>query len=476
MVLKSTNLNPESHHKNIIVIGSGIGGLSAALELLENGYSVSVIEKDSGPGGNMKSIVYDDFVVDIGFRRYYCRIPEVLAFFKKVMCEDFIPYQHRIGVLYHNSIYDRDPVFSGQTRGMSAFTLARGLVNLLKMRLLHLFTKPINFEQRAYFLKGRLFTKVFSQGYYEKLKGRLWKDLPPDYNAEGIDKKSGFIPSFLKRVQHGVDDQHAWYHPKQGSHTLINSVYSKVQFLGGRFLFNARVKSIGKHVNGSWQVSLWHEGVEKMLETNFIVSSLPVEVSASLVFRESQHWSAMNKVNRNVLIVYFFLNSPPNFSHNCLRVTEPNTPIARITNYGSYFVDMVPQNKGCLGIEIFCSDLDVWMRQEDEELIQLTMEFCTRAGLFDPQTIVHHIVRRIVNTEVASSWEDYREDNHRMKLFDELSNVPGFYQINRTGIDKTIFAAIEAVKAIKNGHWESYMIRTAPNVKESWKSDLPSST
>jgi len=50
----------------IIIIGSGIAGLTAAWCLQQGGHDVEVLERDAGPGGRMRSEQRGDFVVDRG--------------------------------------------------------------------------------------------------------------------------------------------------------------------------------------------------------------------------------------------------------------------------------------------------------------------------------------------------------------------------------------------------------------------------
>ena len=52
--------------KKIIIIGSGLGGLSTALRLSHKGYDVTVLEKHSTPGGRLNIIEQDGFRFDMG--------------------------------------------------------------------------------------------------------------------------------------------------------------------------------------------------------------------------------------------------------------------------------------------------------------------------------------------------------------------------------------------------------------------------
>ncbi|WP_161890842.1 phytoene desaturase family protein [Pontibacter russatus] len=59
----------------VIVIGSGFSGLSAATCLAEMGYAVTVLEKNSGPGGRARSFSAEGFTYDMGPSWYW--MPDV---------------------------------------------------------------------------------------------------------------------------------------------------------------------------------------------------------------------------------------------------------------------------------------------------------------------------------------------------------------------------------------------------------------
>jgi len=52
--------------KKVIIIGSGLGGLSTALRLSNEGYDITFLEKHSTPGGRLNTIEQDGFRFDMG--------------------------------------------------------------------------------------------------------------------------------------------------------------------------------------------------------------------------------------------------------------------------------------------------------------------------------------------------------------------------------------------------------------------------
>lgn len=57
---------PPNKRKSIPIIGSGLGGLSAAIRLAHAGYDVTIYEKNPTPGGKARSLVQNGFRFDTG--------------------------------------------------------------------------------------------------------------------------------------------------------------------------------------------------------------------------------------------------------------------------------------------------------------------------------------------------------------------------------------------------------------------------
>lgn len=53
-------------HYDIVIIGSGLGGLVSAIILAKEGYSVCVLEKNNQFGGNLQTFVRDKTIFDTG--------------------------------------------------------------------------------------------------------------------------------------------------------------------------------------------------------------------------------------------------------------------------------------------------------------------------------------------------------------------------------------------------------------------------
>ena len=68
---------------HIIIIGAGVTGLTCALKLINQGYNVTVLEKESTVGGLAKTIEYKGCMSDLGPHQFCTENPELL---KKLIC------------------------------------------------------------------------------------------------------------------------------------------------------------------------------------------------------------------------------------------------------------------------------------------------------------------------------------------------------------------------------------------------------
>ena len=69
--------------KKVIILGSGPTGLITAWKLLEEGFHVTIIEKNSITGGLCRSWKYKDFILDTGPHIFHTPDRELKKFWKE---------------------------------------------------------------------------------------------------------------------------------------------------------------------------------------------------------------------------------------------------------------------------------------------------------------------------------------------------------------------------------------------------------
>lgn len=85
--------------KNVLIAGSGLGGLAAALRLAKRGYKGEIHEKNSNAGGRLNQLKRDGFTFDTG-----------PSFFS--MSYEFTEFANDCGIIMPFDYYEQDPLYS----------------------------------------------------------------------------------------------------------------------------------------------------------------------------------------------------------------------------------------------------------------------------------------------------------------------------------------------------------------------------
>ena len=91
---------------DIVVVGGGPSGLAAALEAVENGARVTVLERLDRPGGLCRTLTFEGCRFDIGPHRFFTRNEEVKKLFYRVLGDDVITVKRQTRILHGGTYFD----------------------------------------------------------------------------------------------------------------------------------------------------------------------------------------------------------------------------------------------------------------------------------------------------------------------------------------------------------------------------------
>ena len=460
----------ENEERQILVLGAGIGGLSAAFELLKAGKKVTLIEKDSVAGGLAKGLKFGAYHVDLGYKQFYNRIPQVNSFFDEVLENGIVPYNYRIGIYYNNRIFEREKRFKGILRGMQISDLLDGAMSLVFQKLRYWFREKKTIEDVSWSGKGEFFSILFSQGFDEKLKGRPWSSVPKDQDSSDIFTWEKHLPfnKLLKEIQKGESKQKEWFHPLKGSGGLMETLQKKIIEMGGEIIFNTKIFSVQRNQNQIQSIEIESKGELKSIQTSHLISSIRLEVLASFLGIEQDLVATDLSFFRAVIIIYLFFDGPSKFPHTCLQVSDPKLKIGRVTNYEAFNCGMVPPGKSCLAFEIFCKNGESILDCSDLQLLAIVKDEFRNSSLIDWTMLENTEVVKLPLGDAANASEDYRQ-GARKKMYDDLCTLENLYNVNRNGIDKTIYTSIRAAESILKNDRIHFLKSTSPAEDEPWK-------
>jgi protoporphyrinogen oxidase len=453
-----------------LILGAGSSGLVAGYVLAKAGKHPVVLEKDKVCGGLMRSIRRGEFIMDIGRKELYNRLEKVDTLWREILGGDYRDYPHRGGILYDGQIIDMSPAFHGLRRGMPWDMFLSCLTDFLLAPLKVGSSKPRNLEEYFYRTRGRQLTRIFSQGFQEKLTGKKWAEISVPGDIHGANG-SGFLSTVKAAVARAFSHKEVntykgiWRHPARGTGQICDALGEEIVQNGGQIHYQARVTDIQSSRGGVETVTAEVNGETIAFQPENLVSSIPEKFLMQLLLPEAHtaevKQTDMDPRRRTVVLVYLFLDEEPRFPHAWLQVTCPSTRIGRIANYAGFNGDMVPKGKACLCCELYCFGEDSLLSLTDKQIVERVLNDCARSKLIDPAKCFDHLVLRLPGADASQNRDNWMS-KARIQLLKQLAQFKNLYYVNRTETDIACLAGMEAAEAILSGSRSDFDRRIDP--------------
>jgi protoporphyrinogen oxidase len=422
----------------------------------------------------MRSITRGEFILDIGRKELYSRIPEVNHLWAELLGADYRPYLHLVGILYDGHILASSRADQGMRRGMPWGMLLACSLDYFWGLMKPVASQPHNYEAYWYRKRGRHFSRILSQGFEEKFYCRKWAEMPPvdEFSGTGLTTLQAVKNQVLHALRKAAPEQ-TWRHPAKGTGQLCELLAQQILAGRGRIQYEAQITEI---VTSPGRINAVRANIGSERVTYkplHVVSSLPLEQLARLLLPEAamvedKNPRVITAPRRSTVLVYLFFDEPPRFPHAYLNVTCPKMRAGRITNYAAFNGDMVPKGKTCLCIEFFCWETDALLAMNPEELSDLALKECSKARLVEPTKCFDDLVIKLPGADAATNWHDWLTDT-RLYYLTGLKKFGNLYNVQQPGTDKSTYAGLQAAATILSSDRTSFDHRTDPTQEEAWK-------
>ena len=425
---------------DLIIIGAGPAGLTAAYELLDSDKEVLVLEKKRRVGGLAETKVYGDYRYDIGPHRFFTKNKEVYDLFLEVLNNDAVAVKRKTRILFKNSYFDYPltplnalfglGVVESITVGFS-YIIAR-LKSYLRI------TKINNFEDWVVDRFGRKLFNNFFKNYTEKVWGIDCKDIGSDWAAQRIKGlslstaiKFALFPNSKKRPKTLVDE---FYYPKLGAGMLwekFEEIVTKKNIEVSKEKTVTDVTTTDQGFIVSFKDSA---GNEKSEEAKNIFFSNPL-----LEFIDIFDGSVPQKVidsakslnYRNHISVHLTVDKKL-FDDNWIYIHSPNVTMARIADFTNFSEEMSVEGNYPLTLEYFCFENDEIWNKPNNEIIEYGLK--ELRSIFDVEF-------NVVHSEISRSSKAYPVIKtgfqvHIDIIKEWLSSLPNITAIGRSGMFK----------------------------------------
>jgi len=465
---------------NVVIIGAGPAGLTAAYELSKHSRSAVVLESDNIVGGIARTVDYKGYLFDIGGHRFFSKWEEVNQIWREILGDKFIERQRTSRILYRNRFFLYPLKIADVLHGMG-FVESLRIVRSYVYAVLFPFREEETLEHWVCNRFGARLYRAFFKTYTEKVWGVPCNEIHADWAAQRIKGlsflsaiKSAIFQSRGNKVKSLISSFH---YPERGPGQMWETLAEQLEKSGQPVL-------LGRHV-----VRLCHEagqvtkvvtrssfGEESFSGANFI-SSMPIRslVRALDPAAPAEVQRAAESLRyRDFLTVVLIVNRKEAIPDNWIYIHEPSVKVGRIQNFKNWSPAMVPDpEKTSLGLEYFVFKDDELWKMPDAELIELATREIVQLGLARRDEIEDGTVVRMPKAYPMydNGWNK-NVDCIRTYLQSDLQNLQlvgrnGMHKYNNQ--DHSMMTALFAARNIMGAKYDIWAVNTEPEYQEEQK-------
>jgi protoporphyrinogen oxidase len=237
---------PVSPGRQIVVIGAGPAGLTAAYELTKLGVSPTVVEKAQVVGGLARTEVHRGFHFDIGGHRFFTKVEQVRKLWQEFLGHDFLR-RSRLSRIYYDSKFFYYPL--KPLNALAGLGLRQSILIGLSYLRWQLFPhgREETFEQWVTNRFGRRLFRIFFKTYTEKVWGISCSELRAEWAAQrikGLSLTTLLCSMFVtprKTIKTLIEE---FDYPRLGPGMMWNAAKEEVERRGGRVRLGSDVVGI----------------------------------------------------------------------------------------------------------------------------------------------------------------------------------------------------------------------------------------
>ncbi len=276
--------------KNVLIVGTGLGGLSAGLRLASRGYKVTFVEKNNQAGGRLNQLKKDGFTFDVGpsFFSMPYEFEELAKDCGINMPFEFVELDPLYTVNFRSSekkfsLYKDIEKLNEQFEGIEPDFKNKFTAYLKKCGQLYNDTVDIVIKQNFNSVPGYL--KALMQVnpiHLPVLVKSFWKQVNSYFESKETKQIVSLIAFFLGRtpfdtnavytlLSHIEFTHTGYYNVKGGMYTIVSSLVNELLKLGATFNYETEIVDY-KSSNGKL-VSLIDQNVKAWEADNFVINA-----------------------------------------------------------------------------------------------------------------------------------------------------------------------------------------------------------
>jgi protoporphyrinogen oxidase len=484
------NVDPaaSSPDREIVIIGAGPAGLTAAYMLSKRGVTATVLEADTVVGGISRTATRDGWRFDIGGHRFFTKVKPVNDLWFEILGEsEFLRRPRMSRIYYRGKLYDYPIKPLNALKNLGPVEAVLCMFSYVWVRV-----RPPKDQStlEGYIAANygwRLYEHFFKT-YNEKVWGVSASELSADWGAQRIKGMSLFKAVWepirakvvgrrdaSKQVTSLIEE---FNYPKYGPGQMWERCTEIVGEKGTKVVFDSLVSKI-EHADGqAIAVSAVTDGATTRYPCTDVISSMPIgallEAMDPPVPAEVK--AAADALRyRDFMTVALVVPEACGFPDNWIYIHDPDVEVGRIQNFGSWSPYLVKDGRTCLGLEFFVQEGDEMWTKSDEDLVEQGKRELQHLGLVDASKVEEGYVVRMPKAYPFYDWE-YKGNVDILRGW-LAEHTPNVYPVGRNGMhrynnqDHSMYTAMLSVENIFGAQHDVWSV----NVEAEYHEELEDS-
>ena len=387
----------------VVILGAGPAGLTAAYELGKAGVASTIVERDDTVGGIARTVNYKGYRFDIGGHRFFTKVTAVENLWREVLGDNLLARGRLSRIYYNNKFFSYPLKPFNALAGLGLFETTRCVASYARSRLFP--QKPEDdFATWVTNRFGRRLYSIFFETYTEKVWGIPCREIHAEWAAQRIKGLS--LSTAIKNALFGerakskqdvvktlIDE---FLYPRLGPGMMWERTRELVEQMGSRVIFDAPLERVYWKQSGVEAV----EAGAVTYEGRHFLSSVAIRdlIEALTPAPPDDVLAAARRLRyRDFLTIALVIRNRDLFPDNWIYVHDARVRMGRIQNFKNWSPEMVPDPEmTCLGLEYFCFEGDDLWNESDETLVELGKREIGQLKLADPSQVVDGAVVRMV--------------------------------------------------------------------------------
>jgi protoporphyrinogen oxidase len=463
--------------KNVVIIGAGPAGLTAAYELMNHNVPASIVEADNIVGGLARTVSYKGYLFDIGGHRFFTKWDEVNRLWHDILGQAFVTRARLSRIYYRNRFFSYPLKPLNALFGLGLYESVRILLSYMRAQVVP-YPREDNFKQWVSNRFGRRLYQIFFRAYTEKVWGVPCTEIGAEWAAQrikslslGVALRNAFFRDQNTKIKNLIQQ---FQYPVRGPGQMWETLAERLAENGYPVKLNSRVLRLCHRDGRATHLVVKTERGEESLSGTDFISSMPmrelIEALEPAPPAEVQQ-AAASLHYRDFLIVSLIVNRKHVMSDNWIYIHDSSVRVGRIQNFKNWSPAMVPDpDKTCLGMEYFVSENDSVWNRTDDDLVEMAKDELVYLGLARRNEVEGGTVVRMLKAYPVYD-NGWAESVYTIRNYLE-KHLPNLQLVGRNGMhkynnqDHSMITALYAARNILGGNHDLWAVNTEPEYHE----------